>query len=102
MATKKVTFTLDEATLVRLARVARRLDKPKSQVVREAVREYSERVGRLSEAERLAMLQVFDDVVPQIPQRPKAEVEAELAELRASRHGGGRATVVTDHGTSPE
>ena len=60
MATKKVTFTLDEATLVRLARVARCLDKPKSQVVREAVREYSERVGRLSEAERLAMLQTME------------------------------------------
>lgn len=92
MASKKVTFTLDEATLTRLAQSARRLDKPKSQVVREAIREYSERIGRLSEEERLRMLRVFDEVVPSIPARSTAEVEAELEAIRAARRGGGRAS----------
>ena len=36
MATTKVTFTLDEATITRLRAAAERLALPKSQVVREA------------------------------------------------------------------
>ena len=90
MAKRKVTFTLDEATLASLARSARRLDQPKSQVVRDAIREYGERIGRLSEAERLRLLRVFDEVVPRIPKRPAAEVEAERKAVRAARRGGGR------------
>lgn len=90
MASIKVTFTLDEATVTRLARAARRLDKPKSQVVREAIREYSDRIGHLSEQERLRMLRVFDDVVGRIPKRPAAEVDDEIRSLREARRGGGR------------
>ena len=89
---KKVTFTLDDATIARLAKAARRLDKPKSQVVREAIREFSDRIGKLSEQERLKMLSVFDEVVPAIPARPAGEVEAELRAVREARRGGGRAT----------
>jgi predicted DNA-binding protein len=90
MATKKVTFTLDEATLARLARAARRLDKPKSQVVREAIRDFSDRIGRLSEQERLEMLRRFDELVSAIPERPVEAVEAEIRELRDQRRTGGR------------
>ena len=90
MATIKVTFTLDEATIARLRTTASRLSKPRSQVVREAIRDYSERVGKLSEQERLRMLNVFDRSVPRIPSRPASEVEAELREIRAARRGGGR------------
>lgn len=90
MAIKKVTFTLDEATIARLAKAAQRLDKPKSQVVREAIREYSDRIGKLSEQERLRILSVFDEVVPRIPERPQEEVSAELRALRAARRQGGR------------
>ena len=90
MVKRKVTFTLDDATLASLARAARRLDQPKSQVVRDAIREYGERIGKLSEAERLRLLRVFDEVVPRIPERTAAEVDEELRALRASRRGGGR------------
>jgi hypothetical protein len=90
MGTKKVTFTLDEATLASLARAARRLDQPKSRVVRDAIREYGERIGKLSEAERLRLLRVFDEVVPRIPERSVEEVETELRAIRAARRGGGR------------
>lgn len=90
MAYKKVTFTFDDATLARLARAARRLDQPKSQVVRDAIREYSERIGRLSEQERRRMLRVFDEVVPRIPRSCEAEVERELSAVRKARRGGGR------------
>jgi metal-responsive CopG/Arc/MetJ family transcriptional regulator len=90
MATTKVTFTLDSATVARLRRAAERLSKSRSEIVREAIRDYSERIGKLSEQERLRMLDVFDEVVAHIPSRPLAEVERELKEVRSARRGGGR------------
>lgn len=86
----KVTFTLDEDTLARLRDAAERVAKPKSQVVREAIRDFSERAGRLSERERRRLLEAFDRLVPAIPPRPLADVERELAELRRARRSGGR------------
>ena len=44
-----MTFTLDDVTVARLRRAAARLAKPRSQVVREAIREYADRIGKLSE-----------------------------------------------------
>ncbi|HXV60984.1 MAG TPA: ribbon-helix-helix protein, CopG family [Vicinamibacteria bacterium] len=93
MATRKVTFTLDIETVARLRRASERLSKPQSAVVREAIRDYSDRIGRLSEAERLALLERFDELVPRIPRRPLREVEKELDELREARRTGGRRTV---------
>lgn len=86
----KMTFTFDDETVAKLRRSAARLEKPQSEVVREAIAEYAERVGRLSEAERRHLLGVFDRLVPTVPRRPAAEVDAELAELRAARRTGGR------------
>jgi hypothetical protein len=90
MATTKVTFTLDQATVTRLAEAAARLARPKSQVVREAILEYYDRIGRLSERERLSLLRTFDEVVPRIPARDAREVERELKALRQARRSGGR------------
>jgi predicted DNA-binding protein len=92
MASTKVTFSLDDETLQRLNNTAEQLNKPKSQVVREAIEDYAERAGRLSEAERRRLLQAFDELVPAIPERPVGDVEHELAEIRVSRHQGGRAS----------
>jgi hypothetical protein len=41
--------------------------------------------GRLSAGERRELLRSFDRLVPAIPERPAAEVDAELAELRRAR-----------------
>ncbi len=90
MATRKVTYTLDELTVSRLEDAAERVGKPKSQVVREAINEYAARIGRLSERERLRMLRTFDEVMERIPERSAAEVDRELDELRAARRAGGR------------
>ncbi len=90
MVRPKATFTLDTATIRRLERTAERLGRPKSQVVREAIHEYSERVGRLSERERLRMLSAFDELVPAIPPRSNTEVDQELRAIRDARRGGGR------------
>lgn len=92
MNNRKMTFSLDRKTADRIDQMAHRLGLPKSGVIREAVREYTTRAGRLSEAERLRVLQVFDEVVPRIPARPADEVDRELQEIRSARRQGGRAT----------
>ncbi len=86
----KVTFTLDDETVGRLRQAAERLNKPQSQIVREAVRDYADRVGRLSEHERLRMLTALDTIVKRKPTRPSAAVDRELREIRAARRSGGR------------
>lgn len=63
---------------------------PLSEIVREAILDYAERVGRLTEAERRRLLGVFDEFVPAIPARPEADVEEELAEFRRARRLGAR------------
>jgi hypothetical protein len=90
MATTKVTFTLDADTVTRLAATAERLALPKSRVVREAIREFADRSGRLSERERRRLLEAFDRLVPAIPSRPLSDVERELRALRRARRSGGR------------
>jgi len=90
MATAKVTFTLDQATISRLQEAATRMTIPKSEVVRVAIAEYYERIGRLSEGERLRLLRAFDEMVPRIPARNAADVDAELRSVRRARRAGGR------------
>ncbi len=92
MATVKVTFTLDATTVTRLNQTAERLAKPKSQVVREAIHDYSERTGQLRESERRRMLRAIDEMVARGPTRPQAEADRELRELRSARRSGGRRT----------
>jgi hypothetical protein len=91
MGTVKATFTLDEATMERINVASQRLALPKSQVVREAVQDYYERLGKMSEHERKRMLRIFDEVIPAIPARSEAEVRRELKNIRLERRLGGRA-----------
>ena len=81
----KVTYSLDDATVRRIRRAAERLGKPQSQVVREAVTEYAARTDRLSEAERLRMLEVLDQLRSEPSARSRESVDAELREVRRSR-----------------
>lgn len=90
MATTKVTFTLDDETVRRLKTAAERLRKPQSQVVREAVAQYADQIGRLSDSERSALLRTFDRLVPAIEGRPDRAVDAEIRGVRAARRQGGR------------
>jgi predicted transcriptional regulator len=90
MPVTKVTFSVDEQTITLLERTAQRLHRSKSQIIREAVAEYAARADKLSDAERDRLLEVFDTVVPKIPQRAEAEVDAELERVRSLRRGGGR------------
>jgi predicted transcriptional regulator len=90
MAATKVTFTLDQATITRLNNAAERLAKPKSEIVREAIHDYHDRIGKLSESERLRMLAILDEIGKRPPTRPQAEVDAELKEIRRARRHGER------------
>jgi predicted DNA-binding protein len=86
----KMTFTVDEATATRLNRIATRLAKPKSEVVREAIREYDARSDRLSDAERVRMLRVVDEIMKRPPTRSRSQADREIAEIRRARRSGGR------------
>ena len=81
----KVTYSLDDATVRRIRRTAERLGKPQSHVVREAVAAYDARTDRLSEAERLRMLDVLDRWRKEQVPRSRESVESELREIRLSR-----------------
>ncbi len=81
----KVTYSLDDATVRRIRRAAERLGKPQSHVVREAVAEYDARTDRLSEAERLRMLEVLDRWRKEPVERSRESAEAEIREIRLSR-----------------
>ena len=82
---QKLTFTLDDDTVDRLRRTAVRLGRPQSYVVREAIKDYDARAGKLSDEERARLLGVVDDMLKAPPSRSTAEVDAELRELRAAR-----------------
>ena len=86
----KVTFTLDAATVERLRRMASRMAKPQSHVVREAVKDYEARSTKLREEERARMVAIVDRMIQEPPTRTAAEVDAEIGAIRASRRRWGR------------
>ena len=90
MATTKVTFTLDQSTVSKLEAASQFLALSKSEVVREAIQEFSYRMGKLTERERLEMLRNFDAWVPKIKPRKAAQVNHEIAQIRQARRTGGR------------
>jgi hypothetical protein len=85
---------LTNDTVSRLNDTARRLSKPKSEVVREAVGEYYAKSDRLSEAERARMLKAVREYALLPPTRSASETDRELREIRAARRSGGRLTRV--------
>ena len=89
MATK-VTFTVDEATVARLEEASMRLAMPKSQVVREAILGFYERIGKLSEHERLSKLRALDEFFARPAPADSSAVDRELRQLREARRSGGR------------
>lgn len=90
MVMVKVTYSLDEATVRRIRRAADRLGKPQSHVVREAMADYAARTDRLSETERLRMLEALERLRAEPVTRSPSSVDAELREIRASRRAGWR------------
>ena len=92
MSMVKATFTFDDETISTLRKIAQRLAKPQSVIVRDAIREYGARAGRLSDEERRQMLRSIDAFLSQPPDRSHAAVDSELRQVRAARRRGGRRT----------
>ena len=83
-----MTFTIDEDTADTLRRIAERVRRPQSQVLREAIRHYEPHAGQLSPEERKQRTKLFDRVIARIPEQPAGGVDAELREIRKSRRTG--------------
>ena len=86
----KMTFTLDETTVEALKRIANRLQKPQSYVLREAISYYEPHAGQLSKAERKRRVELFDQVVAAIPKKSASAIDRELEDLKLSRRKGWR------------
>src|SRR5262245_26565737 len=86
----KMTFTLDDTTVAALRRIAHRLQKPQSYVLREAITHYEPHAGHLSKAERKRRVELFDQVIAAIAKKPASAADRELKRLRQSRRKGRR------------
>jgi predicted transcriptional regulator len=88
----KVAFTVDEETVETLRRMSTRLKKPQSAVFRQAIKDYAERAGKLSQDERQRLLDALQRITARKPSRSQTDVDAEIAEIRGARRTGGRRT----------
>lgn len=86
----KATFSLDDETMRQIRRAAERLGKPQSQIVRDAIADFAARADRLSERERLHLLDVLAKVKAEKPTRSARSVTKEIEAVRAARRQGGR------------
>ena len=86
----KVTYSLDETTVRQIRRAAERLGMAQSHVVREAVADYAARADRLSQRERLRLLEALDRVRNTESTRTAKDVDAEIQAVREARRRGGR------------
>ena len=84
----KSTFTLDDATVRTIRRVAAREGKAQSLIVREAVAHYAAQDEKATPAERERWLNTFDQLVARVAPRPPAARVAEIAAVRKSRRAG--------------
>jgi predicted transcriptional regulator len=91
----KVTVTLSDDAIEALNRTAKRLGKPKSEVVRMALRDFAEHgADRLTPAEIARRKAILERIRGIFPTRPQSETEAELRAIRRARRTGGRRTPV--------
>jgi hypothetical protein len=84
--------TLDDLTVARIEKASARLGKPKNAVVRDAVAQFYERISRLRENEKAAMLRAIDEMLSTRPTRSRQEVDRELRAIRRARKNWGRRT----------
>jgi hypothetical protein len=94
MKMTKASFTLDQVAMEKLQDAATRLALSKSEIVRKAILEFHDRLGRLSERERLMMLRALDELLPKIPARSAAAVNRELAAVRQARRSGSKSAII--------
>jgi hypothetical protein len=84
----KLTFSLDDASVQTLRRVADRTRKPQSLVVREAIAQYAEREDVLPREARERLLGVLRRIGQRPVTRASSAVRDELRAIRRSRRTG--------------
>jgi hypothetical protein len=84
----KLTFSLDDASVQTLRRVAERSRKPQSQIVREAIEAYAAREEVLSPEDRDRLLGVLRQIKQRPATRPASAVREELRQIRRARRTG--------------
>lgn len=91
----KITMTLSDDAIEALNMAAKRLRKPKSEIVRMALKDFAEHsADRISPAELARRIAILDKIRGIFPTRSNEEMEAELRDIREARRGGGRLTPV--------
>ena len=86
----KLTFSLDAETVATLRKMATRLRKPQSLIVREAIARYGAEEDQLSDEERARILEVVDYIKKLPASGSQADAEREKREIRRSRRAGWR------------
>jgi metal-responsive CopG/Arc/MetJ family transcriptional regulator len=86
----KVTFTLDERTVEHLNETARRLSKPKSEIVREAIEDAYAKSDKLTPEKQQRMLGILREYAKIPKVGTSAEADREIQEIRESRRSGWR------------
>jgi hypothetical protein len=86
---REYTLTLKEETIEQIELLARLLGKSPGEVLADAMERFHPTPRPLSEEERQRRLKALDEMRKRPPTRPQEEVQREIEEIRAARHGSG-------------
>ena len=86
--TREITLTLDEDRIQQIERLARLLHKSTGDIVEDAMEHLQPLPRPLSEEERKRRLKALDKMRQRPSSKTAEEVQREIEEIRAARHGG--------------
>jgi len=85
---RELTLTLDDETIEQIERLARLLHKTTGQIVEAAMQHLQPTPRPLSDEERQRRLKALDEMRKQPSPKTAEDVQREIDEIRAARHGG--------------
>jgi predicted transcriptional regulator len=85
---REYTLTLDEETIQQIERLARLLHKSTGDIVEDAMQRLQPTPRPLSDEELQRRLRVLDEMRRRPSSKTAEEVQREIDEIRAVRHGG--------------
>jgi hypothetical protein len=84
---REYTLTLDEERIQQIERLARLLHKSTGEIVEDAMEHLQPIPRPLSDEERQRMLKALDEMRQRPSSKTAEEVQREIDEIRAARHG---------------
>jgi pyruvate formate-lyase activating enzyme-like uncharacterized protein len=85
---KEITLTLDDETIQQIERLARLLHRSAGEIVEDAMQHLQPTPRPLSDEERQRRLKALDEMRKRPSTKSQEEVQREIEEIRAARHGG--------------